>query len=62
KDLLLKEGHTSFNSVNIDGLSLSGNGVLTGSYFLTRNNGTIVMASADKNRLQWPTVHTITVS
>lgn len=62
KDLLLKEGYTSFNSVNIDGLSLSGNGVLTGSYFLTRNNGTIVMATADKNRPNWPEVHAITVS
>jgi hypothetical protein len=62
KDLLLTEGYTSFNSVNIDSLSISGNGVLTGSYFLTRNNGTIVMATADKNRPAWPEVKTITVT
>jgi hypothetical protein len=62
KDLLLKEGYTGFNSVSIDSLSLSGNGVLTGSYFLTRNNGTIVMATADKNRPAWPEVKTITVT
>jgi hypothetical protein len=62
KDLLLLDGYTSFKSVNIDGLSLSGNGVLTGSYFLTRNNGTIVMATADKNRPAWPEVKTITVT
>jgi hypothetical protein len=62
KDLLFKEGYTSFNSVTVDGVSISKNGVLTGSYFLTRNNGTIVMATADKNRPQWPEVNTITVA
>lgn len=62
KDLLFKEGYTSFNSVSVDGISISRNGVLTGSYFLTRNNGTIVMATADKNRPQWPEVNTITVA
>ena len=62
KDLLLENGYTGFRSVSIDGLSLSGNGVLTGSYFLTRNNGTIVMATSDKNRPNWPAVRTITVS
>ncbi len=62
KDMLLSEGYTGFKSVDIDGLSLSGNGVLTGSYFLTRNNGTIVLATADKNRPNWPEVKSITVS
>lgn len=62
KDLLLKEGITDFTSVDIDGVSLSRNGVLTGSYFLTRNNGTIVMATADKNRGDWPEVKSITVA
>jgi hypothetical protein len=62
KDLLLKEGFADFKSVSIDDLSLSGNGVLTGSYFLTRNNSTIVLATADKNRLRWPDVKTITVA
>jgi len=62
KDLLIEEGYTSFRSVSVDGLSISGNGVLTGSYFLTRNNGTIVLASADKNRPNWPVVKSITVS
>jgi hypothetical protein len=62
KDLLFKEGYTHFNSVSVDSLSLSGNGVLTGNYFLTRNNGTIVLATSDKNRPQWPVVKTITVA
>lgn len=62
KDLLFKEGVTDFNSVNIDGLSLSRNGVLTGSYFLTRNNGAIVLATADKNRQNWPEVKSVTVA
>jgi hypothetical protein len=62
KDLLFKEGITDFNSVSVDGVSLSRNGVLTGSYFLTRNNGSIVMATADKNRPNWPEVKSITVA
>jgi hypothetical protein len=61
KDLLFKEGLTDFNSVSIDGVSLSRNGVLTGSYFLTRNSGAIVLATADKNRQNWPEVTSITV-
>jgi hypothetical protein len=61
KDLLFKEGLTDFNSVNIDGVSISRNGVLTGSYFLTRHNGAIVLATADKNRGNWPDVKSITV-
>ncbi|HEY3274969.1 MAG TPA: hypothetical protein VGJ92_14450 [Methanocella sp.] len=62
KDLLFREGLTDFNSVSIDGVSLSRNGVLTGSYFLTRNNGAIVLATAEKNRPNWPEVKSITVS
>ena len=62
KDFLISEGYTGFKSVNIDGLSISGNGVLKGSYFLTRNNGSIVLATSDKNRISWPVVHAITVS
>jgi hypothetical protein len=62
KNLLFKEGITDFNSVSIDGVSLSRNGVLTGSYFLTRNNGSVVMATADKNRPAWPEVKAITVA
>jgi hypothetical protein len=62
KDLLFKEGYTDFNSVSVDSLSLSGNGVLTGNYFLTRNNGTIVLATSDKNRPDWPEVKTIAVN
>jgi hypothetical protein len=62
RDLLFKEGLTDFTSVSIDGVSLSRNGVLTGSYFLTRNNGTVVMATADKNRPNWPEVKAISVA
>ncbi|OPY28740.1 MAG: hypothetical protein A4E28_01350 [Methanocella sp. PtaU1.Bin125] len=62
KDLLFKQGLTDFNSVTIDGVSLSRNGVLTGSYFLTRNDGVIVLATADKNRPNWPEVKSITVA
>lgn len=61
KDLLFKEGIADFNSVSVDGLMISRNGVLTGSYFLTRNDGAIVLATADKNRPNWPEVKSITV-
>ena len=62
KDLLFEEGVTSFNSVSIDGVSVSRDGVLSGSYFLTRDQGVVKLATADKNRPQWPAVSEITVT
>jgi hypothetical protein len=61
KDLLFREGHTSFTTVSLGGRSLGSESVLTGSYFLTRDQGSIKMATADKNRPNWPDVEAITV-
>jgi hypothetical protein len=62
KDLLFQNGYQDFTTVDVAGKSLSRQQVLSGSYFLTRDQGVIKMATADKNRPNWPEVSEITVS
>ncbi|MCD1294034.1 hypothetical protein CUJ83_03370 [Methanocella sp. CWC-04] len=64
KDLLFKEGYKDFSKVTIKGSSekiLLRYEVLDGSYFLTRDQGKIKLATADKNRPLWQSVESITV-
>ncbi|WP_424357341.1 hypothetical protein [Methanocella sp. MCL-LM] len=62
KTLLFKEGYTDFSTVTIDGEEISRDQVLHGTYFLTRDSGTIKLASQVKNRQNWPDVQTIVVA
>ncbi len=65
KDLLFKEGITDFSNVTIKGTTektLSRDDVLKGSYFVTRDQGKIKIATAEKTRANWMDVEAITVS
>jgi hypothetical protein len=65
KDLLFKEGYTDFSNVTVKGTAektLSRDDVLTGSYFVTRDQGKIKIATAEKTRANWMDVESITVS
>lgn len=59
--LLLKEGYTNFSTVTVDGTELSRDQILSGTYFLTRDQGIIKLATQSKGRQFWPDVETITV-
>lgn len=65
KDLLFKEGYTDFSNVTIKGTAektLGRDDVLKGSYFVTRDQGRIMIATAEKTRANWMDVESITVS
>jgi hypothetical protein len=65
KDLLFKEGYADFSNVTIKGTAektLSRDDVLKGSYFVTRDQGKIKIATAEKTRANWMDVESITVS
>lgn len=65
KDLLFKEGYTDFANVTIKGTlekTLSRDDVLKGSYFVTRDQGAIKIATTEKTRQNWMDVASITVS
>jgi len=61
RSLLFKEGYANFTSVTIDGNELTRNQVLSGTYFLTRDQGKIKLATQDKGRQSWPEVRSIVV-
>lgn len=64
KDLLLANGYSDFTKVTIKGATetiYTRDEVLGGSFFLTRDKGKVKLATADKNRVNWIDIDTITV-
>lgn len=64
KDLLFKEGYTDFSKVTVKGSdekTYARDEVLKGSLFLTRDQGSIKLATADKTRPNWTDVQSISV-
>ncbi len=65
KDFLLKEGYLDFSAVTIRGAayekSYSRQEVLGGSFFVTRDQGKIKIATSEKSRQSWMDVESITV-
>jgi hypothetical protein len=65
KDLLFKEGYTDFSKVTVKGAvsekSFNRQDILGGSFFVTRDQGKIKIATSDKTRQNWMDVEAITV-
>lgn len=65
KDLLFKEGYVDFSKVIIKGAasekSYSRHEILSGSFFITRDQGKIKIATSDKSRQNWMDVESIMV-